>query len=64
LSEEINRVGVVSGMEIWVGDVNWRKLAVARLRSTEDAEVASGVVVGMQGLSDAIDCRNSNSGSC
>ena len=60
----MKRVGVVRGMESWIGAENWRKFAVARLRSTEEAELASSVLVGMQGLSDAIDCRNSTSGSC
>jgi hypothetical protein len=60
----MKRVGVVRGMESWTGVENWRKLAVARLRSTEEAEEASSVLVGTQGLSDAIDCRNSTRGSC
>jgi hypothetical protein len=64
LLEDMKRVGVVRGMEIWTGAENWRKFAVARLRSTEEAELASSVFVGMQGLSDAIDCRNSMRGSC
>jgi hypothetical protein len=64
VSEEIKRVGVSRGMDIWMGAENWRKFAVARLRSTEDDEVASSVLVGMQGLSDAIDCRSSTRGSC
>ena len=64
LLEEIKRVGAVSGTESWTGAENWRKFAVARLRSTEEAEEASSVLVGMQGLSDAIDCRNSTRGSC
>ena len=64
LSEEMNRVGVLSGIDTWTGEENWRKVAVARLRSMEEAEDASAVVVGMQGLSDAIDCRKSRRGSC
>ena len=63
----MKRVGVVRGMDSWTGAENWRKLAVARLRSTVEAEVAeeaSSILVGMQGLSDAIDCRNSTRGSC
>lgn len=63
LLEEMKRVGVVSGMEI-EAEGNWRKVAVARLRSTEDAAEASSVVVGMQGVSDAIEFRKSKSGSC
>jgi hypothetical protein len=64
LSEEMKRVGAVSGIEVWIGEENWRKDAVARLRSTEDGEVASAVSDGIQGLSDAIDCRRSRRGSC
>ena len=56
----MNRVGVVRGIAIWE---NRRNFAVARLRSTAEAEEASSVVVGMQGLSVAIDCRNSKRGS-
>jgi len=37
---------------------------VARLRSTDDAAEASSVVVGMQGVSNAIEFRKSKSGSC
>jgi hypothetical protein len=37
---------------------------VARLRSREDAAEASSVVVGMQGVSNAIEFRKSKSGSC
>ncbi len=55
-------MGVVSEMET-EAEGNWRKVAVARLRSTEDAEEASSVVVGTQGLSDAIDCRKRSKGS-
>lgn len=39
-------------------------VAVAKLRSTEDAEEPSSVVVGIQGLSEAIDCRKRSKGSC
>ena len=60
----MKRVRVVRGMETWTGAENWRKFAVARLRSTEEAEVASSVLVGIHGLSEAIDCRNSTRGSC
>ena len=60
----MNRVGVVSGTETWMGAENCRKLAVARLRSTDEADDASSVVVGMQGLSDAIDCRRRSKASC
>jgi hypothetical protein len=51
-------------MEVKVGWVNCRKEAFARFRSTEEAEVASAAIVGMQGLSDAIHCRSSRRGSC
>jgi hypothetical protein len=47
LLEEMKRVGVVSGIET-EAEGNWRKLAVARLRSTDDAAEASSVVVGIQ----------------
>ena len=47
-----------------MGAENWRKLAVARLRSTEEAEDASSVMVGIHGLSEAIDWRNRIRGSC
>lgn len=59
----MKRVGVVSGMET-EAEGNWRKVAVARLRSTEDAAEASSEVVGMQGASDAIEFRKSKRGSC
>lgn len=59
----MKRVGVVSGMET-EAEGNWRKVAVARLRSTDDAAEASSLVVGMQGVSDAIEFRKSKRGSC
>jgi hypothetical protein len=62
--EEINRVGVVSGIDIWMGDENWRNVVVARLRSTVEADEASSVVAGMHGHSEAIDCLKSTRGSC
>lgn len=40
-----------------------RYFAVAKLRSTEDAEEPSSLMVGIQGLSDAIDCRKRSKGS-
>ena len=61
--EEVKRVGVVSRMET-EAEGNWRKVAVARLRSTDDAAEASSLVVGMQGVSDAIEFRKSKRGSC
>jgi hypothetical protein len=64
LSEDTKRVGVVSGIEIWRGEVKCRKVAVARLTFTEDADEASSLVVGMQGLSEAIDWRRRRRGSC
>ena len=56
-------MGVMRGIET-EAEGNWRKVAVARLRSTSDATVASSVVVGMQGVSEAIELRKSKSGSC
>ncbi len=46
-----------------MGDENWRKVAFASVRSTDSAEDASMAVVGIQGLSDAMDCRNKSRGS-
>jgi len=60
----MKRVGVVRAMATWMGRENWRKFAVARLRSTDEAEEASSVLVSIQGLSEAIACRNRTSGSC
>jgi hypothetical protein len=61
--EEVKRVGAVRGMET-EAEGNWRKVAVARLRSTEDAAEASSLVVGIHGVSDAIEFRKSKRGSC
>jgi len=55
LLEEMNRVGVVRGIETRTGEENRKKEAVAKRRSTDEADEASSVVVGMQGLSEAID---------
>ena len=63
-SEEMKRVGVSRGMEAWKGEENSRCVAMARLMSSEAADDASSAVVGMAGLSAAIDCRRSRSGSC
>lgn len=63
-SDEIKRVGIVRGTETRCGEENCRYVALARLRSTESAEDACSDVVGMAGLSEAMDCRNSRRGSC
>lgn len=60
----MKRVGVVSGMEMCSGAVNWRYFAVAKLRSTEEADVASRLVVGMIESFEAIACRRRRRGSC
>jgi hypothetical protein len=63
-SEEINRVEVPRGMEILNGEENRKCVATARLTSSEAEDDASSEVVGIAGLSPAMDCRRSRSGSC
>lgn len=57
-------MGVVKGIETCTGEVKCRYVAVARLTFVEDAVEASSLLVGMQGLSEAIDWRRSSKGSC
>lgn len=60
----MKRVGVVRVMDTFSGAVNWRYFAVARLRSTEEADVASRLVVGITESPEAIDWRRRIRGSC
>jgi len=62
-SEETKRVGVVRDRAMGVGRLNWRCVAVARLRSG-DTVLGSAVVLGRMGASDAIACRRRRSPSC
>ena len=63
MSEEIKRVAAERGIVVSMGEGKYRNFAWARLRSTDDAEEASSVMVGMHGVLEATDCRSSTSGS-
>lgn len=60
VSFETNRVGVLIGRDVRVGEVNVRCVACDRLTSGAEASVEA---VGMIALPDAIDCRSSRRGS-